>query len=488
MRPPRLPGEKIHCQSSTECLCNVVNEEYRVESDSMGEMRVPVSALYGAQTARAAENFPISSLRFSRSFLRALALLKKHAAATNASLGLLPAELASAISAAAQEVAQGEWDDHFVVDVFQTGSGTSTNMNANEVIANRAGELLGGSRGGKQVHPNDHVNRGQSSNDVIPSALHIATLSSLEEQLLPSLELLRSELARKTGEFHDILKIGRTHYQDATPVRLGQEFGGYASQVSHGIDRIRAVMPHLAELPLGGTAVGTGINTHRDFARLTIERIAKETGLPLCEAPDHFEAQGARDAAVEASGALKTVAASLLKIANDIRFLASGPRLGIGEIQLPATQPGSSIMPAKVNPVMCEMLIQICVQVIGNDTTITVSGALGHLELNTMIPVIAHNLLQSIELLAAGSRVFAIRCVAGIEADRQKCEEAIERSLALATALVPVLGYDRAASIAKNAFQTGRTIRAVALEMTGLGPARVDELLDPASQTRSSDG
>jgi fumarate hydratase, class II len=463
-----------------------MNQEHRSESDSMGDMRVPVSALYGAQTARAVENFPISSLRFPRSFIRALASIKKHAAETNAALGLLPSEIASAISAAAREVSEGRWDDQFVVDIFQTGSGTSTNMNANEVIANRAGELLGSKRGEKRVHPNDHVNRGQSSNDVIPSALHIAALASIEEQLLPSLELLRSELAVKTGKFYDVLKIGRTHYQDATPVRLGQEFGGYASQVSHGMERIRAAMPHLAELPLGGTAVGTGINTHRDFARRTVERLAKETGLPLCEAPDHFEAQGARDAAVQASGALKTVAASLFKIANDLRFLASGPRLGIGEIRLPATQPGSSIMPAKVNPVMCEMLIQVCVQVIGNDATITMSGALGHLELNTMIPVIAHNLLQSIELLASGSRVFALQCVAGIEADRQKCQEALERSLALATALVPVLGYDRAAAIAKQAYQSGRTVRAVALEATDLAPERLAQLLDPAAQTRPS--
>jgi fumarate hydratase class II len=449
----------------------------------MGPMQIPAGAYYGAQTARAVENFPISNLRFPRSFLRSLGLIKKHAALTNQELGGLEPRLAAAIVQAAQEVADGKWDAEFVIDIFQTGSGTSTNMNANEVIANRAMELLGGKRGEKTVHPNDHVNRGQSSNDVIPTAIHLAALEAIERRLIPALEDLQEALRQKAREFHDVLKIGRTHLQDATPIRLGQEFGGYASQVQHGIARLRAAEKNLGELALGGTAVGTGINTHPEFARRTIARLAAEMNLPLREAADHFEAQGGRDAVVETSGMLKTVAVSLIKIANDIRLLGSGPRLGLGELKLPATQPGSSIMPGKVNPVMCEMLLQVCAQVQGNDAAITFSGSFGNFELNVMLPVMAHNLLQSVELLAKACEVFARRCVAGLEADREKCNSNLELSLSNCTVLAPVIGYDKAAKIAKVAFQTNRTVRQVALEISGLDKARLDELLDPARQT-----
>jgi fumarate hydratase class II len=456
-----------------------MSDAFRIERDTMGEMRVPANALYGAQTARAVENFPISSLRFPREFIRALGLVKKHAAKTNAELSLLEPKIANAIQRAAQEVIDGEHDAEFVVDIFQTGSGTSTNMNANEVITTRATQLLGGN---SRVHPNDHVNRGQSSNDVIPTAIHLAAVERIERSLIPALEKLRDALNAKAKEFHDVLKIGRTHLQDATPIRLGQEFGGYAAQVAQGIARLRDVLPRLGELALGGTAVGTGINRHPEFARRTIERIASETGLKLREAENHFEAQGGRDACVEASGVLKTIAVSLMKIANDIRFLGSGPRLGYGELKLPATQPGSSIMPGKVNPVMCEMLMQVCAQVIGNDGAITVGGMLGNFELNVMMPVIAHNLLQSIELLSNGARVFADRCIAGLEADRELCERSIEQSLALCTPLAPVIGYDKAAEIAKTAYATGRTVREVAKEKSGLSEQQLAVLLDPLRQ------
>jgi fumarate hydratase class II len=460
-----------------------MNEAFRTETDSMGPMQVPASAYYGAQTARAVENFPISDLRFPRRFIRALGLIKKHAALTNQELGDLKPDLAAAIVKAAQEVIDGQWDSQFVVDIFQTGSGTSTNMNANEVIANRAGELLGGQRGGKLVHPNDHVNRGQSSNDAIPTAIHLAALEGIERALIPALSELAGALEKKAAEFHDVLKIGRTHLQDATPIRLGQEFGGYASQVRHGVERLRAAEKQLGELALGGTAVGTGINTHPQFARRAIARIAAETSLAIREADNHFEAQGGRDALVETSGVLKTIAVSLIKIANDIRFLGSGPRLGLGELRLPATQPGSSIMPGKVNPVMCEMLLQVCGQVLGNDAAVTFGGAFGNFELNVMMPLMAHNLLQAIELLAKGSEVFARRCVAGLEAERGKCRANLEQSLSNCTILAPVIGYDKAAKIAKVAYETNRTIREVALEMSGLEKGKLEELLDPAGQT-----
>jgi fumarate hydratase class II len=460
-----------------------MKDAFRIESDSMGEMRVPTDAYYGAQTARAIENFPISRLRFSRPFIRALGLIKKHSASANQSLGLLEAKLADAIQRAAQEVINGTLDAHFVVDIFQTGSGTSTNMNANEVIANRATELLGGKRGDKLVHPNDHVNRGQSSNDVIPTAIHLAALSEIQTLLVPALKELRDALAKKSAEFDGILKIGRTHLQDATPMRLGQEFSGYASQIAHGIARIENTKQHLAELALGGTAVGTGLNTHPEFARRVIEGIARETALQLREAPNHFEAQGSRDACVEASGALKTIAVSLIKIANDIRWLGSGPRLGLGELKLPATQPGSSIMPGKVNPVMCEMVIQVGAQVIGNDAAITFAGTFGNFELNVMLPVIAHNLLESIEILSTAARVFARRCIVGLEADAAKCEANVERSLAMCTALATLIGYDKAAHIAKVAYETNRNVREVAADLSGLDKATLDRLLDPRTQT-----
>ena len=454
--------------------------EKRMERDSMGEMEVPASALYGAQTARAIENFPISGWRFPREFIRALGLVKKHAANTNRDLGLLAPEVAEAIMRAAGEVAEGKWDEQFPVDIFQTGSGTSTNMNANEVIATRATQLL---EGRTRVHPNDHVNRGQSSNDVIPTVIHISALEGIERGLIPAMEELRAELEKKAKEFWGVLKIGRTHLQDATPIRLGQEFSGYGAQVEHGVARLRGLEKHLGELALGGTAVGTGINTHPEFAPGTIAALARELGLPLREAANHFEAQGARDAAVEASGVLKTVAVSLVKIANDIRFLGSGPRLGYGELRLPATQPGSSIMPAKVNPVMAEMLMQVCAQVIGNDATITFSASHGNFELNVMMPVIARNLLESVSLLTNGARVFARRCVAGLEADAEHCEASIERSLAMCTSLAPLIGYDRAAEIAKKAYASGRTVREVAREISGLDEETLKRALNPEKQT-----
>ncbi len=465
-----------------------MSNNFRSESDSMGQMQVPADAYYGAQTARAVENFPISNLRFPRQFIRALGLIKKHAAATNTALDLLPENISKAVQQAAQEVIDGKWDSQFVVDIFQTGSGTSTNMNANEVIANRACEIAGGKRGDKSIHPNDHVNRGQSSNDVIPTAIHLAALDGVVHHLLPGLEELHLALDKKAKEFDSVLKIGRTHLQDATPIRLGQEFSGYASQVAHGIARMKSLEKHLGELPLGGTAVGTGINTHLEFSRRTIAGIAAETKLNLCEASNHFEAQGAIDALIEASGALKTVAVSLIKIANDIRWLGSGPRCGLGEIRLPATQPGSSIMPGKVNPVMCEMVIQVGAQVIGNDAVVTFAGTFGSFELNTMLPVAAHNLLQAIDLLTAASGVFARRCVAGLEADAQKCEGNIEQSLAMCTALAPVIGYDKAAKIAKLAYESGRTVREVALDVSGLDKNKIAELLDAKSQTEPGTG
>jgi len=456
---------------------------YRTESDSMGPMQIPANALYGAQTARAVENFPISGWRFSRRFIRALALVKKHAALTNTTLGLLDPSTGDAIARAAEEVAGGQWDGEFVVDIFQTGSGTSTNMNANEVIANRAIEIRGGARGDKSIHPNDHVNRGQSSNDVIPTAIHLAVLDGIFHELLPALEELRTALGEKSRDFQDVIKTGRTHLQDATPIRLGQEFSAFVRQAELAAVRLRNCGDELGELALGGTAVGTGINTHKDFAALTIAALARETALPLREAANHFEAQAARDACVQTSGTLRTVAVSLLKIANDIRFLGSGPRCGLGEIKIPATQPGSSIMPGKVNPVMSEMLMMACAQVHGNDAAVAFAGAQGNFQLNVMMPVIAHNLLQSVELLSSAVRVFTLRCVRGLEADRIRCAATIEQSLSMCTALAPVIGYDAAAAIAKEAHATGRTVREVASERSGLDAATLAGLLDPASQT-----
>ena len=460
---------------------------YRIEQDSLGEMQVPEEALYGAQTARAVENFPISGLRLKRAMLRALGLLKKHAAQSNQQLGLLPAETADAISRAAAEVIAGVLDQHFPVDIFQTGSGTSSNMNSNEVIANRAARLLGQPIGSKAVHPNDQVNLGQSSNDVFPSAIHIACAEQLHKQLLPALEQLLQTLAEKTEAFADILKIGRTHLQDATPIKLGQVFSGYARQVELAHERLSVDSSGLYELPLGGTAVGTGINTHPQFASKTIAAIASETSLPFREASNHFEAQGAKDALIATSSSLKNCAISLFKIANDIRFLASGPRCGIGELVLPAVQPGSSIMPGKINPVMAESLLQVCAQVVGNDATVALCGLSGNFELNVMMPVMAHNILQSIELLSSGIRAFDEKGLAGLAADENRCSALLEQSLALVTGLVPEIGYDRAANLAKQAHNTGRTLRELALE-DGIDAATLDRLLDPAGMTEPHGG
>lgn len=457
---------------------------YRIESDSMGQMRVPEKAYWGAETQRAVENFPISGLRFPRRFLRALGMLKKASAAANRELALLPQDLAEAISLAAQEVMEGRLDDQFVLDIFQTGSGTSTNMNANEVIANRANEILGGKIGDKRpVHPNDHVNLGQSSNDIIPSSIHIAALEGIQKDLLPALNSLQSILEEKAREFDRVVKIGRTHLQDATPIRLGQEFSGYASMVQHGMRRLENTGRHLAELAVGGTAVGTGINTHPAFAGLVVGKISEMTGLTFREAENHFEAQGAKDALVEASSALKTLAASLMKMANDIRWLGSGPRCGIGEIILPEVQPGSSIMPGKVNPVIPEALCQVAAQVIGNDAAIAIGGMSGNFELNVMMPVMAHNLLQSISLLTNASLLFAQKCVRGLKADGERCREMIEKSLAMATALSPHIGHDAAAKIAKEAYEGGRTIREVALEKKLLPSEKLEKILDPWRMT-----
>ena len=449
----------------------------------MGEVAVPADAYYGVQTARAVENFPISAIRIPRPMLRALGLIKWAAARVNAELGYLDPKLAKAIQKAAREVTDGRWDDQFPVDIFQTGSGTSSNMNANEVIANRAAELLGGVRGNKLVHPNDHVNLGQSSNDVIPTAIHVAALEQIDRALLPALKRLHAALTAKAKEFDPVVKIGRTHLQDATPIRLGQEFSGYARQIELGIQRLERTRASLGELALGGTAVGTGLNTHPEFALRVIALLARETGCPLKEALNHFEAQAAQDALVEASGALKTVAVSLIKIANDIRWLGSGPRCGLGEILLPETQPGSSIMPGKVNPVIAESVVMVCMQVLGNDATISMAGQAGNFELLVMLPVMAHNLLQSIGLLARASENFACRCVEGIVADQDRCRAGIEQSLAMCTALAPEIGYEAAAEIAKEAYKTGRTVREVALKKKVLPVSRLNHLLDPWRMT-----
>ncbi len=456
---------------------------FRLESDSMGEMRVPVDAYYGAQTQRAVLNFPISDRRFPRRFIRALGMVKLAAAQVNRAAGDLPPDMADAIEAAATEVMDGTLDGEFVIDIYQTGSGTSSNMNANEVIANRATEILGGEVGSKLVHPNDHVNWGQSSNDSIPTAIHIAASEAIEHDLVPALESLRASLAAKAEAFDDQVKIGRTHLQDATPVRLGQEFGGYARQVQLGIRRVQGSLQSLSELAQGGTAVGTGLNTRPEFAAKFAERISAITGLQFTEAADHFEAQGAQDAVVECSGALKTVAVSLIKIANDIRLLGSGPRSGLGELRLPAVAPGSSIMPGKVNPVIAESMIQVAAQVIGNDLAITLGGQWGAFELNTMLPLMASNLLESITILATGSANFAGRCIDGIEVDAERASGLIEGSLAMVTALVPVIGYDRAAAIAKEAYESGKTIRQLCEERQVLPQEELDRALDARRMT-----
>jgi fumarate hydratase class II len=457
--------------------------EFRVEKDTMGEVRVPADAYFGASTQRALENFPVSGIRFPRRFIQSIGLVKSAAATVNGELGLLEQRTAEAIAAAANEVVEGRLDGDLVLDVFQTGSGTSTNMNANEVIANRAIEILGGERGSKDVHPNDHVNRCQSSNDVIPTSIRIAALLGIYEDLMPSLERLHASLRAKARELDDVVKVGRTHLMDATPVRLGQELRGYATQLEKGIDRLRAVSERLVELPLGGTAVGTGLNAHPEFARRTIALLAERTGQPFREAVDHFESQGAQDALVEASGALKTVAVSLMKIANDIRWMGSGPRAGLAEVRLPSLQPGSSIMPGKVNPVAAEVVRQVSAQVIGNDVVVTLAGALGDFELNVMMPVMAHNLLQSVALLSRATVLFAERAVDGLDADRDRSRALVEQSFPIVTALVPKIGYDAAAEIAKEALATGRSVREIAAERSVLSPEELDAALDVRAMT-----
>jgi len=455
----------------------------RTERDTMGELAVPTNAYYGVQTARAIENFPISSLRMPRSMIKAMGLIKRAAAAVNQSLGLLTQQPADAIKQAATEVMEGKFDAEFPVDVFQTGSGTSTNMNTNEVISNRATELLGGTRGSKLVHPNDHVNLGQSSNDVIPTAIHIAASETIQHQLLPALTRLHRALAKKAKDFDAIVKIGRTHLQDATPVRLGQEFSGYARQIELGIARMKRAQEALSEVALGGTAVGTGLNCHPEFSSKVMAAISQETGCSFREATNHFEAQSTQDSLVEASGELRTLAVSLMKIANDIRWLGSGPRCGLGEIQLPETQPGSSIMPGKVNPVIAESMTMVCAQVIGNDVTVMIGGQAGNFELIVMLPVMAYNLLQSIELLATVSDNFAAKCVEGITANKERCQSLIEQSLAMCTALAPEIGYEAAAKLAKEAYRSGKTVREAAKEQKVLPEKQLDELLDPWRMT-----
>lgn len=461
----------------------ILSTTTRIERDTMGELAVPADAYYGVQTARAIENFPISSLRMPRSVIRAMGMIKRAAATVNHSLGLLDKKPAEAIKRAATEVVDGQLDAEFPVDIFQTGSGTSTNMNTNEVISNRATELLGGARGSKLVHPNDHVNLGQSSNDVIPTAIHIAASEMMQQQLLPALARLHKALKAKAKEFDTIVKIGRTHLQDATPVRLGQEFGGYARQIELGIGRVKQAQQALSEVALGGTAVGTGLNCHPKFSSKVMAIISKETGCSFKEAKNHFEAQSAQDSLVEASGQLRNVAVSLMKIANDIRWLGSGPRCGLGEINLPETQPGSSIMPGKVNPVIAESVTMVCAQVIGNDVTVTVGGQAANFELIVMMPVMAYNLLQSIELLATASNNFSAKCIEGIKANEERCKSLIEESLAMCTALAPEIGYEAAAKLAKDAYKSGKTVRQVAKEQKVLSEKRLGELLDPWRMT-----
>ena len=462
-----------------------MTSQWRTEHDSMGEVQVPADAKYRAQTQRAVENFPVSGQPIERAHIEALARIKAAAAKVNADLGVLQPDMAQAIQDAAAEVADGQWDAHFPVDVFQTGSGTSSNMNTNEVLATLATEKLG-----KPVHPNDHVNASQSSNDVFPSSIHIAATSAVVNDLIPALEHLAASLERKRDQWATVVKSGRTHLMDATPVTLGQEFGGYAAQVRYGVERLQATLPRLAELPLGGTAVGTGINTPAGFSAAVIAEVARATGLPLTEARDHFEAQGARDSLVEASGQLRTIAVSLFKVSNDLRWMGSGPRAGLGEIALPDLQPGSSIMPGKVNPVIPEALCMVCAQVIGNDAAIAFGGASGNFELNVMLPMLARNLLESIRLLANISRLLADRVVDGIVADEERCRELAESSPSIVTPLNKYVGYENAAKLAKQSLKEKKTIRQVVLEggyveRGDLTEAQLDEALDVLSMTRA---
>ncbi len=456
--------------------------KFRVEKDSMGEMKVPAGAYYAAQTQRAVENFPISGIRFSRPMIQALGLIKRSAATVNHGLGLLDEARAKAIIAAAEEVERGALDGEFVLDIFQTGSGTSTNMNANEVIASRAKELV---RGELSFHPNDHVNMSQSSNDVIPTAMHVAVALECERTLIPALKQLAKSLGTKVKQFEHIVKTGRTHLADATPITLGQEFSGYQSQVEQGIKRVQRSLTTILELPIGGTAVGTGLNTHPEFAQKVIAELNARTGLKFSETPNHFEAQAAKDAIVEMSGQLKTIACSFAKIANDIRWLGSGPRCGLGELLLPEVQPGSSIMPAKVNPVIAESVLMVAAQVIGNDAAVTIGGhSGGSFELNVMMPVMAHNILQSIALLSSSATNFAVRCVDGIEADEARLHHLAEANISTVTALAPKIGYDKAAQIAKEAHKTGATLRSVAAKHNVLPADELESALDLMAMTK----
>ena len=463
----------------------MASHNVRTERDSMGEMEVPVDALYGASTMRAVLNFPISDLRFSRTFIKALGLVKQAAARAYMEMDVLDKDIGGAIDGAAQEVIDGKLDHHFVLDIFQTGSGTSTNTNANEVIANRASQLMGGDLGSRLVHPNDHVNLGQSSNDVIPTSIHLAALLAIKEDLIPALKNLESELRKKSEEFWPIIKTGRTHLQDATPVRLGQEFLGFSGQAENSIKRLGRAQDALAEVALGGTAVGTGVNTHPEFSQRACKIISDTSGVTIRETTNHFQAQSTLDALVEASGQLRTVAISLHKIANDIRFIGSGPRAGLGEILLPEVQPGSSIMPGKINPVISESVIQVAVQVFGNDATVALAGQGSYFELNTMMPVAAFNILQSIELLSTSANNFADQCVKGIQATSTG-PAMVEKGLMLGTALSPAIGYDAAAAIAKEASGSGQTIREVAKIRTELSDDQLDQLLDPEDMTHPS--
>ena len=462
-----------------------MSNKVRIEKDSMGEMEVPIDALYGASTMRAVLNFPISDLKFSREFIRALGLIKQSAAKANMDLGFLDIEIGKAIVEAAEEVIEGKLDQHFVLDIFQTGSGTSTNTNANEVIANRASQLMGGELGSRLVHPNDNVNLGQSSNDVIPTAIHVSSLIAIKEQLEPALNTLSKSLNDKSQEFWSVIKTGRTHLQDATPIRLGQEFSGFAGQIENGLVRVERIKEALSEVALGGTAVGTGVNTHPEFSSRVCKIVSEVAGISVRETSNHFQAQSTLDAAVEASGTLRAIATSLHKIANDIRFMACGPRAGIGEIILPEVQPGSSIMPGKINPVISESVIQVVAQVYGNDATVAVSGQGGYFELNTMMPVVAFNILQSISLLASSANNFAVQCVDGIQSTSTG-PDMVERGLMLGTALAPEIGYDLAADIAKTAAREGSTIREVAKIKTELTDGKLTELLNPEEMTKPS--
>jgi fumarate hydratase class II len=458
-------------------------KDHRTEHDALGPVQVPAAAYWGAETQRAVENFPVSGLRMPAAFIQALALLKRAAAEVNMDLGKLDPERGRALSQAAAEIAGGKWIEQFPVDVFQTGSGTSSNMNMNEVLANRANELLGKPIGSGHVDAHDHANVGQSSNDTIPSAVHVAAATALNDRLLPALRDLHASLQTKATAFDGVVKTGRTHLQDAAPIRMGQEFSGYARQVELCIERLEVARDGLLELALGGTAVGTGLNAHPEFAKRVIAHVARATGLAFREASNHFEAQGSMDQAVAAAGALRACAVALFKIANDVRWLGSGPHNGIGELRLPSLQPGSSIMPGKVNPVMCESLMMVCAQAVGNDAAVALGGMSGNFELNTFLPLIARNLLEAIDYLAAASRNFDVRCVRGLEVDMERCRQSIERNTMLVTALSPRIGHEKAAKIALEADRTGRTVREVAREWKVLSDAELDAALDARKMT-----